>query len=388
MRCRMFRLLPRPVLHPALLALLAFLAGVPTADAFETNAREAILLDFETGTVLLEKDADAPMPPASMSKLMTTYMLFERLEEGSLKLDDTMTVSEKAWRMGGSKMFVEVGDSVMVEDLLRGIVVQSGNDACIVVAEALAGSEEAFGEMMSRKAREIGLSNSHFVNASGWPADGHYMSARDLATLTKRIIVDFPDYFPYYSERSFTYNEITQGNRNPLLYKDLGVDGMKTGHTEEAGYGLTATAERDSRRLIMVISGLTSTQERAIEGERLLNYGFREFDNYHLFDKGETVEQAEVWLGDAGYVPLVIDRDLTVTLPRRSRDNLKVSVIYDGPIPAPIEAGTRIATLVVAAPGVTPFEIPLAAGASVGQLSMFGRIGAALEYLVWGPPTL
>ena len=384
----MSRLLPRLVLLPALLAILSVMVGGARAAAFETSAREAILLDFETGAVLLEKDADLPMPPASMSKLMTTYMVFERLEEGSLKLDDTMTVSEKAWRMGGSKMFVEVGDSVPVEDLLQGIIVQSGNDACIVVAEALAGSEEAFGEMMTRKAKEIGLTNSHFVNASGWPAEGQYMSARDLATLTKRIIVDFPKYFPYYSERSFTYNEITQGNRNPLLYKDLGVDGMKTGHTEEAGYGLTATAERDGRRLILVISGLASTQERAIEGERLLNYGFREFDNYHLFDKGETVEQAEVWLGDAGYVPLVIDRDLTVTLPRRSRDNLKVSVVYAGPLKTPIEAGTRVANLVVAAPGVVPFEIPLAAGASVGRLSMFGRIGAALEYLVWGPPTL
>ncbi|MBL28941.1 MAG: D-alanyl-D-alanine carboxypeptidase [Rhodospirillaceae bacterium] len=388
MRRTLFRLLSRPVLLPALLAILAFASGVTPAAAFETSAREAILLDFDTGAVLLEKNADKEMPPASMSKLMTTYMVFERLEEGSLKLDDTMTVSEKAWRMGGSKMFVEVGDSVTVENLLQGIIVQSGNDACIVVAEALAGSEDAFAEMMTRKAKEIGLTHSHFVNASGWPADGQYMSVRDLATLTKRIILDFPKYFPYYSEKSFTYNEITQGNRNPLLYKDLGVDGMKTGHTAEAGYGLTATAERDGRRLIMVVTGLDSAQQRSIEGERLLNYGFREFGNYHLFDKGETVEQAEVWLGDAGYVPLVIDRDLTVTLPRRSRDNLKVSVVYDGPIPAPIEAGTRIAKLVVAAPGVVPFEIPLAAGQSVGQLSMFGRIGAALEYLVWGPPTL
>jgi len=374
-------------LATTLLVIGLILPAVP-ASAYETSAREAILVDFETGAVLLSKNADTPMPPASMSKLMTSYMVFERLAEGRLEMSDTMTVSEKAWRMGGSKMFVEVNTSVTVENLLRGIIVQSGNDACIVVAEALAGSEEAFAEMMNRKAKEIGLTNSHFTNASGWPAEDHYMSARDLAHLTRRIIVDFPQYFPLYSEKTFTYNGIRQGNRNPLLYKDLGVDGMKTGHTEEAGYGLTATAERDGRRLIMVITGLDSPQARANEGERLLNYGFREFDNYHLFARGETVEQAEVWLGDAGHVPLVIDRDLTVTLPRQSRDGLRVSVVYEGPIPAPIEAGTEVATLVVQAPGIVPFEVPLLAGSSVGQLTMFGRLGAALEYLVWGPPSL
>ncbi|MDP6353402.1 MAG: D-alanyl-D-alanine carboxypeptidase family protein [Alphaproteobacteria bacterium] len=368
-----------------ILAGIAAAVASGNAGAFETAAREAILVDFSTGTVLLEKNADRPVPPASMSKLMTTYMVFERLKQGTIKLDDTMLISEKAWRMGGSKMFVEVGKQATVEDLLRGIIVQSGNDACIVVAEALAGSEEAFAEMMTARATEIGLTNSAFANATGWPADGHYMSARDLALLTRRTIVEFPDYFPYFAEKSFTYNDIRQGNRNPLLYKELGADGMKTGHTKAAGYGLTATALRNGRRLILMIGGLESARQRAAEATRLLNHGFREFDNYTLFTTGEVVETADVWLGERARVPLVINRNVIVTLARANRGDLQVKAVMDSPIPAPIAAGAPLGRLEINAPDMATITMPLVAGQAVGSLGVFRRLAAAVSYLLFGP---
>lgn len=366
------------------LATATGLATTQSALAFETAARQAILVDDATGAVLFEKSADEIMPPSSMSKIMTAYMVFDRLATGSLSLEDTLPVSEKAWRMGGSKMFVEVGKRVAVEDLIRGIIVQSGNDACIVVAEGLSGSEEAFADEMNERAREIGLRSSTFKNSSGWPAEGHVVTARDLATLAHRIIADFPQYFHYYSEKEFTYSGITQGNRNPLLYKKIGVDGLKTGHTEAAGYGLTASAIRDDRRLVLVVNGLTSSAERARESERLIDYGFREFGSYELFGAGDAVAEADVWLGDAGVVPLVVAESLTVTLRRKARRKMAVTVVYDGPVPAPIERGTQIAKLVVTAPDTPAIEVPLLAGADVGELSMFRRIGAAVSYLIWG----
>ena len=375
------------VLVAALAAALSAGAGAPRAAPFETSAREAILVDAETGTVLLEKDADQPMPPASMSKLMTAYMVFERLKQGALSLDTVLPVSEKAWRTGGSKMFVEVNTSVSVKDLLHGVIVQSGNDACVVLAEGLAGTEEAFSAAMTERGREIGLTNSSFKNATGWPAEGHFMSARDLAILTARIVQDFPEYFPYFKEVEFTYNGIRQGNRNPLLYKSLGADGMKTGHTEEAGYGLTGTAIQNGRRLIVVVSGMNSPNARSNEAERLLTYGFNAFGNYKLFSAGDVVERADVWLGDQARVPLVIADNLTVTLPRASRKDLKVAAVFDSPIPAPIAKGMPVAKLVISAPDMAPREVPLLAGADVGALGMFSRIGAALSYLIFGPPS-
>lgn len=380
----MIRTIVRPGL--AILAVIAVVLGARAGLAFDTIAREALLIDFDTGAVMLERDSDTRMPPASMSKLMTSLMVFERLNAGTLKLTDTMHVSEKAWRMGGSKMFVEVDTDVTVEDLLRGIIVQSGNDACIVVAEALAGSEDEFARMMTERGKEIGLTGSRFANATGWPHENHYMSAHDLATLTKVIIREHSEYFGYYAEQNFTYNEIRQGNRNPLLYKNVGADGMKTGHTEASGYGLTATAMRDGRRLILVINGLESARKRSEEAERLLNYGFREFNNYALFTAGEVVDNAEVWLGDKTRIPLLIEQDLTVTLPRASRKDLKVAVVMEAPVPAPIEAGAQIAKLVVEAPDVDSVEVPLIAGEGADKLGMFRRIGAAISYLVFGPP--
>jgi D-alanyl-D-alanine carboxypeptidase (penicillin-binding protein 5/6) len=368
------------------LLLLFVVAAAPArAQTIETSAQEAILIDASTGTVLLEKNADEAMYPSSMTKMMTMYLVFEALAEGNLALDDTLPVSEKAWRMGGSKMFVEVDTRVRVEDLIRGVVIQSGNDATIVLAEGLAGSEEAFAEKMTQKAHDLGMTSSNFRNASGWPDPDHYTTARDLAMLAMHTIEDFPQYYPYYAETSFTFSDIEQSNRNPLLYANMGADGLKTGHTEAAGYGLTASAIRDDRRLVLVINGVESSEGRAREGERLLEWGFREFDAYALLDAGETVTEAEVWLGDSSRVPLVLEDDLKITMSRDARREMVVKAVYQGPIPAPIAAGTPVATLVIEAPGLPTVERPLLAGQDVGELSMFSRVGAAISYLVFGP---
>ncbi len=363
---------------------MAISVGSAVAADVQTSAREAIILDYDTGAVLFEKDADASMPPASMSKIMTAYIAFQQLRDGRLSLEDTIPISKKAWRKGGSKMFVEVGKRVKVDDILRGIIVQSGNDAAIALAEHLAGTEEAFAAEMTRTARELGMENSTFRNATGWPDPEHRMTARDLATLATKIIRNFPEFYSIYSETSFTYNEIKQGNRNPLLYKDMGADGLKTGHTEAAGYGLTASAERNGRRLILVVNGLKSARQRSRESETLMEWGFREFDNVTLFKKGEAVEHGLVWLGDQARVPLIPEQDITLTLRRSARRDMKVSVRFQEPIPAPITAGTRMATLVVEAPEMATLELPLVAGASIERLGVFGRVGAALEFLVWG----
>jgi D-alanyl-D-alanine carboxypeptidase (penicillin-binding protein 5/6) len=372
----------------ALIAVSLFFSW-GSAQAMETIAREAILMDSTTGEVLFEKNADTPMAPASMSKLMTVYMIFERLRDGRLSLDDTFTVSENAWRKGGAKsgsstMFLDPGTRVRAEDLIRGIIVQSGNDASIVIAEGLAGSEEAFALEMTARARGLGLRGSVFKNATGWPDPGHQMTARDLAILAIRTIEDFPEYYHYYTEREFTYNGIRQTNRNPLIYKDIGVDGLKTGHTQDSGYGLAASAKRGDRRLVLVVNGLLSRKARGREPERLLEWGFREFNNYTLFKAGDTITEADVWLGRDTTVPLVIEADLVITLARKARLDMKVRVEFEGPIAAPIAKGDRLAKLVVTAPDRAPIEVPLVAGADVERLSLFGRLGAALGYILWG----
>jgi serine-type D-Ala-D-Ala carboxypeptidase (penicillin-binding protein 5/6) len=369
-----------------LILILAALAPSPAGAQVETPAKQAILMDFETGAVLFGKDADKRMPPASMSKLMTIYMVFERMKEGRLKPEDTFPVSETAWRMGGSKMFVHVGDNVRVIDLLRGIIVQSGNDACIVVAEGLSGSEQKFAEEMTVKGRQIGLTDSNFTNASGWPDPNHYTTARDLATLARRIIRDHPEHYLMFKEKEFTYAGIKQGNRNPLLYKNVGVDGLKTGHTEASGYGLVASAEREGRRLILVVNGLDSVNQRSAESERLLSLGFREYQTYALFKAGEPVANAEVWLGAEATVPLILEEPLTVALSRKSRQGLKVTALYDGPLAAPIAKGARLGVLRLEGPEMERLERPLIAGSEVEKLGPIGRIGAAIKYLVMGAP--
>ncbi len=368
----------------AVTALTLSITAVQAAGTIETSARQAILLDTTTGAVLFEKNADQPMPPSSMGKIMTVYKVFERLKDGRLSLDDRFVVSEKAWRKQGSKMFVRVNSRVKVEDLIRGIVVQSGNDASIVVAEGLSGSEGAFAEELNRTAEELGMTNSHFVNSSGWPDPEHRTTARDLARLSQATIENFPEYYHYYAEKAFTYSGIRQGNRNPALYRNIGADGLKTGHTEEAGYGLAASAVRNGRRLILVVNGLPSKKARAVESERMFDWGFREFNNYALFKSGETVADAEVWMGAAGSVPLVIRQDILLTLSRKARRGMKVSVLYDGPFAAPVAQGTPLATLKIEAAGVDPVEYPLFAGSDVPRLGMFSRLGDALKFVLWG----
>jgi D-alanyl-D-alanine carboxypeptidase (penicillin-binding protein 5/6) len=344
----------------------------------DTVARQAILVDFETGAVLLDKNADERMPPSSMSKLMTMYVVFDLLKQGRMRLDQTMPVSERAWRMGGSKMFVQIGTQVSIEALARGVIVQSGNDACIVLAEGISGSEQQFAELMNEYGRRIGLRNSNFRNATGWPDPEHRMTARDLATLARRIIVDFPEYYRLYNERSFTFNGISQDNRNPTLARVPGADGLKTGHTEEAGYGLTASARRGERRLILVVNGLPSMRVRAEESERLLEWGFREFDNVVLFRAADTVEEVPVYLGDRATVPLVAGRDLVLTLPRQWRRGLQARVRFESPVPAPVAKGQELGRLHVSGQGVPEMQVPLIAGADVDKLGLIPRIPAVI----------
>jgi serine-type D-Ala-D-Ala carboxypeptidase (penicillin-binding protein 5/6) len=371
----------------AALALVLAAAPLCPAAAIETMAREAILVDANSGAVLLEKNPDQPMPPASMSKIMTAYMVFSELRDGKLKLDDTFPVSENAWRKGGcvsegSTMCLKLGERVKVEDLLQGMIVQSGNDACIVLAEGLAGSEDAFAAKMTKKGREIGLQGSTFRNATGLPDPEHVMTARDLATLAKWTIEDFPEYYHYYAEKEFTWNGIKQGNRNPLLYKNVGADGLKTGHTKDAGYGLAASAKQNDRRIILVVTGLPSMKVRGEESERLIDYAFREFEDVTLAKAGDTLSTAEVWLGDADSVPLQAPKDLVVTVPRRAAADLKVTVVYDGPVSAPIRKGDVVAELSISAPGIPALETPLVAGADVDRRGPIGRAFANLGSLI------
>jgi D-alanyl-D-alanine carboxypeptidase (penicillin-binding protein 5/6) len=367
-----------------LLALAGLLASAQQSIAIETRARHAILLDFSTNIVLYQKDADAPMPPASLGKMMTTYIAFEAIRDGRLKLDRKLTVSERAWKTGGSRMFLEPGDRVAVEDLLRGLIVQSGNDAAVVLAEAIAGSEASFADEMTRKARALGMTNTNFVNASGWPDPDNYSTARDLATLARAMIAEFPTLYRYHAERSFTYADIKQENRNPLLYRNAGADGIRTGFTEDGGYGIAASAVHEGRRLILVESGLPSTRARAQESWRLLRWGFRTFQPYELFEGGEPVELAPTWLGADETVPLVLDADLVVPLSREQRRALEVSVAYEEPVPAPIAKGMPLGILTVAAPGLETLSLPLKAGTDVAALPPVERAVTLAGELIRG----
>lgn len=377
-------LAPAAASAAALALMVALSAPYARAAQIETLAKQAFMMDAETGTVLLNKNGDELMPPSSMAKMMTVHIVFDRIKTGRLSLKDEFLVSEKAWRIQGSKMFVELGKKIPVEDLLRGVIVQSGNDATIVLAEGIAGDEASFADLMNSEARKLGMKNSNFVNASGWPADGQVVTARDLAILAQSTIRDYPEFYKMYAELNFTWHGIKQGNRNPLLYMNMGADGLKTGHTEAAGYGLTASAVRGGRRLILVLNGMSSMRERSQESAKLMEWGFREFNNFALFKKGDTVDTAAVWLGTEASVPLVIDRDLTVTLPRRASREAKVTVSFNAPIPAPVTAGKEIGRLRIAVPDAAPIEVPLKAGKSVDQLGFMGRINAAISYLLWG----
>jgi D-alanyl-D-alanine carboxypeptidase (penicillin-binding protein 5/6) len=350
----------------------------------DTIARSVVLVDFETGATLLNKQADERLPPASMSKLMTMYAVFEQVKAGRLRMDQQLPVSDAAWRMGGSKMFLERNTTASVEELARGVIIQSGNDACVVFAEHISGSERAFAEMITGLGRQIGLTSSTFRNSTGWPEPEHRMTARDLATLARRIIVDHPEHYRFYSERSFRWNNITQENRNPLLGRVAGADGLKTGHTEEAGYGLTASVKRGERRLILVVGGLPTMRARGEEAERLIEWGFREFDNVVLFRAADTIESVPIHLGERATVPMIGGRDVVATVPRGWRETLQARIRYDAPVPAPVVKGQELGRLEVSGRGVPPMTLPLYAGADVERLGMLARIPPVVARLLGG----
>ena len=362
-----------------------------TAAEILTPAKQAYITDFESGKVLFAKDAEVPMKPASMAKIMTVFIVFQRVADGSLQLDDKFLVSEKAWRKGGSRSFVEVGSRVSVSDLLHGVIVQSGNDAAIVLAEGIAGTEQAFAEEMNFWAEKLGMTQTNFRNATGWPDPDLQTSAKDLNILTteliKRFPVDsYPDLYPIFAKREFTYNKISQPNRNPLVYGTKGADGLKTGHTEESGYGLVGSAVRDGQRVVMVLNGMDSMKQRSTESRRLIDLIFREYKSYEFFKQGQPVDQANVWLGTAPQVDLVLDAPLKMVLSRKDRQAMEISLQWLDPVPAPIRAGDQIGTLVVTLPNEVT-KMPLRAAQNVDTLGLFNRIGAAVKYLIFGAST-
>ncbi|ARE84875.1 D-alanyl-D-alanine carboxypeptidase DacC [Roseovarius sp. EC-HK134] len=364
------------------------------AQAFETSAKAAYVMDVTTGTVLLDKNADTPMPPASMSKLMTLYVAFEAVRSGRLTLDERLPVSQHAMSYGGSTMFLDTTDRVRVEDLLRGIIVLSGNDACAVIAEALSpdGTEAGFARFMTQRAQQMGMTNSIFRNASGWPAEGHVMSMRDLALLARHIIEDFPEFYPMFAETEFRFDGRAPSNisnRNPLLGLGIGADGLKTGHTEQAGFGLTGSAKQGERRVVFVISGLATAQDRARESESIVNWAFRQFAEKSVLTAGEEVARAAVWMGEATSVGLTVAEDVSTLLPVLDGGELKGEVVYTGPVRAPVAKGDVLAELVFAPEGLPSTRVPLVAAEDVAQGGFMTRIrtvsGVLLARLQQGP---
>lgn len=374
------------------LSLLALATPtIAAAPPFETPSPVAYMVDLSSGAELYAKDADRRMPPASMAKMMTVYVAFDMIRKGELKPSTMFTVRPETWQKwhgpsAGSTMFLSPNEQVSVENLLYGIVTLSGNDACVVLAEGIAGTEEAFVQRMNDAAKRLGMANSQFGNSNGWPDEGRtYVTARDLAKLASATIDEFPQlYKQYYSKLDFTWGKtmggqaITQANRDPLLGRVAGADGLKTGHTEEAGYGFTGSAEQNGRRLVLVVSGLTSFNQRISESVRFMDWGFRAWQAKPLFKQGAHVDTADVQLGDQKVVGLVAPRNLAVTLPGGSASNIQVKVVYDGPIKAPIKKGQHIANLVVSTPDTPPQTMPLVAESDVGEAGFFGRIWAAI----------
>ncbi|MBL6642463.1 MAG: D-alanyl-D-alanine carboxypeptidase [PS1 clade bacterium] len=359
------------------------------AQAVETKASYALLIDAETGVALFEKNADARMSPASMSKLMTVLMAFEALESGAVTGEEAFFVSDDAWRRGGagsggSTMFLKARSRVSVLDLLRGVIIQSGNDACIALAEGLAGSEPAFAELMTERAQELGMTRSNFVNSTGLPDPAHKTTARDLAILARELINNHADYYRLFSERDFTWNNIRQTNRNPLLYANIGADGLKTGHTNESGYGLVASAEQNGRRLILVINGLNSKRERAREARKLMTFGFRNFSRDLLVEAGQSVTELPVWHGDEARVKVTTKQRFDIVTPRSGRRKMVATVTYEKPVLAPIRTGDKLGKLRVTLPGLVPQEVDLVAAEDVNKGNVFGRAISSLIYLMVG----
>ncbi|WP_370319238.1 D-alanyl-D-alanine carboxypeptidase family protein [Oricola sp.] len=375
-----------------LLVTLAFLTGIvvpATAQLFETRAKQAVLLDANTGTILFAKNADEQVPPASLAKLMTMEVVFHALKVGRLSMDDELQVSENAWRTGGavsggSTMFAELGSSIRVEDLIQGVIVQSANDGCIIIAEGMAGSEGLFARLMNARAREIGLNDSIFTNSTGLPDPLQKVTMRDLAKLADHIRREYPEYYKFYSQPQFTWNKILQRNRNPLLTMDIGADGMKTGYTEDSGYAIVGSINKDGRRLIVAMSGLPDQRARGEEARKLLEWGLRAFEPYQIFEKDEEIGNVRLYGGEQLTVPVTVKENLSILLPIADRENMKARIIYTGPIIAPVEKGQEIATLKVWIGDNLSQETPLYAAYSVGLGPIHRRALDALTELAFG----
>ncbi|WP_375175378.1 D-alanyl-D-alanine carboxypeptidase family protein [Pseudooceanicola sp.] len=369
------------------LGLVLSITVAGQAWAFDTQAKAAYVVDLTTRTVLLDKNADTPLPPASMSKLMTLYIAFEALRDGRLELDEELPVSAHAMSYGGSTMFLDTTDRVSVEDLIRGIIVLSGNDACAVIAEALSpdGTEAGFARYMTQRAQQMGMTNSTFANSNGWPAAGHRMSMRDLALLATHLIEDFPNFYPLFAERTFAFDgraPQNSSNRNPLLGLGIGADGLKTGHTEEAGYGLVGSAKQGDRRVVFVLSGLDTQAARAQESEAIVNWAFRQFTQKSLLKAGETVMKAEVFMGQAPTVALTTGDDLIALVPVLNSKEIPAEVVYNGPISAPVAKGDQVAELIISPDGLPETRVPLVAAESVAKGGFMVRITTALDHLL------
>ena len=364
--------------------LFFFLLSSLKALPISTTAKYALIVDYDTESILYEKEADAKIFPASMSKLMTLYILFESISNGTVSLDDEFLVSKKAWKKGGSKMFLEPNSKVKVKDLIKGIIVQSGNDACIVVAEALSGDEDSFAKLMNIKANNLGLRNSNFINSTGWPDADHYMTSNDLAKLSIRIIKDFPEFFHMFKEKEYTYNNIEQNNRNPLLFSYNFSDGLKTGYTEDSGYSLAATAKKNNKRVILILSGMESKKERKKESIKLFEWAFREYTNVSLFKKDEAIIEADVWLGKKAIVELYSKKDVLFTIHKKDLRKFQALVSYNSPIPAPIKENVEYAKLVITNTVNGNLEYSLFAKNKIEKAGIFKKLTSALSYLIFG----
>lgn len=351
--------------------------------SFDTSAENALLIDFDTNQILYSKNEEKKIYPASMSKLMTLYILFDSLKKGIVTLDDKFVVSRNAYQKEGSTIYAELGTEISVQDLIRGIIVSSGNDACIIVAEALSGSEDNFANQMNFYAEEMGLRNSNFKNSSGLHNDDHYTSAEDLVKLSNLLITDFPDYYPYFAERSFTWNSIIQYNRNNILRLDLGVDGLKTGYTSKSGYGVIVSSEKNGRRLIGIVTGLKSVDDRTNEISRLINYGYRGFKSYSVFKDNQIIDYAKVWKGNKNNLPLIVDKDINLLLDIPGRRGINVEYKYNEPIYAPIFKGDVVGSIDIIIPGRKNIKLDLLAGEDVKQVNFFTGFIRSLDYFLY-----
>ena len=369
--------------HFFLILIFTFF-NISNLSALNSIATHAIIYDYQTNEILYEKNAFEKTPPASTTKILTSYIVFDQIKKGNLKLNDKFRVSEKAYKKGGSSMFLEINSMVTVEDLLYGIIVQSGNDASIVVAENISGSERAFTDLMNEYATKIGMKNSNFVNSSGWPHPLHYSTMYDLAVLSKAIIRDFPDMYKMYSEKEFTYNNITQPNRNSLLELYEGTDGLKTGYVKDSGYGIVVSTLKKNRRIIIAVNGLESRKSRVIESERLLNWAFRNTKLETLFKKGEVVKKTDVWLGTKNQIDLIVGQDILTTLKSEQKDSIDTKIIYDKPIEAPILKNQEIGKIIIEIKDKDTLEFPLFAKDSIKKINPLFRVFSAIRYLIFG----